>query len=151
MMDVLIPALVGLAVVLTGAGVLYRTSAVLHYRICHDGKSLYRVLCTRCKPGDSCGKISLLLGSGKEPSAASRDRLFEALNKRPELHPDGVLPTDVFRNYPYDGLCWIPLQFRAGKLVNYDPGQFTRYQPIGCLAAPSAGPAGMHARADHRP
>jgi hypothetical protein len=139
MIDALILAVAGVALVLVGAGVLYRTSAVLHYRIRHDGKSLYRVLCTRLRPGDSCRKTDSLLGTGKEPSEAQRDRLLEAVNKCPEFYPDGVLATDVFLDYRYDGSCWMSLQFREGKLVNHDPAQFTRYEPLCCLAAPPAG------------
>jgi hypothetical protein len=141
MTDALIFAVAGIALVLIGAGVLYQTSAVLHYRIRHDGKSLYRVLCTRFKPGDSCGKVNSLLGSGKEPSEAYRNRLLEAVHKCPEFYPDGVLPTDVFLNYPYDGSCWMSLQFRDRRLVNHEPAQFTRYEPLCCLAAPPAGSA----------
>ena len=40
MVDALILATAGIALVVMGAGVLYRTTAVLHYRIRHDGKSL---------------------------------------------------------------------------------------------------------------
>jgi hypothetical protein len=141
MMDALILAVAGLALVSVGADVLYRTSAVWHFRIRHDGKSLYRILCTRLRPGDSCGKVNSLPGTGKEPGEAHRNRLLEAVHKCPEFYPDGVLATDVFLNYPYDGSCWTSLQFRDGRLVNHDPAQFTRYEPLCCLAAPPAGPA----------
>jgi hypothetical protein len=140
-MDALIFAVAGLALILIGAGVLYQTSAVLHYRIRHDGKSLYRVLSTRLKPGDSRSRVDSLLGTGKEPSEAHRNRLLEAVRECPEFYPDDVLPTDVLLNYPYDGSCWMSLQFRDGRLVNHDPAQFMRYEPLCCLAAPPAGSA----------
>jgi hypothetical protein len=125
-----------IALVLTGLGILCWKSPVLHYRVHHDGKSLYWILCRRLKPGDSYRKAHLLLGPGREASERSRERFFLAMQKRPGLSPDGQLPTDVLLDYPQGGACWTRLQFRDGKLVNFDPGSFTRYVPPGPFMGP---------------
>jgi hypothetical protein len=126
----------GIALVLAGLGVLCWKSPVLHYRIHHDGKSLYQILCRRLNHGDSYRKVLLLLGPGKEASDRNRERFFLAMQKRPEFSPDGMLPTDLLLDYPQGGACWTRLQFRAGKLVNFDPSNFTQYVPPGPFMGP---------------
>jgi hypothetical protein len=50
--------------------------------------------------------------------------------------------TDALLNYPCGVPRWTCLQFRDGRLVNFDPDQFKRYEPASCcLAAPTTGPA----------
>ena len=134
-------ALVGVTLAAAGFGLLYGKSAVVHYRIRHDGNSLYRVLCTRLQPGDSRRKVTRLLGLGTELQELSRSRLLEAAKKRPEYFPDGALATDVFLNYPCGGPRWSCLQFRDEKLVNFQPAPFERCESVACcLAAPANGP-----------
>jgi hypothetical protein len=129
MMGMMTLVIAGIVLLSAGLAIVYRKSPVLHYRIHHDGPSLYRILCTRLKPGDSYRKAILLLGSGKEASDMSRERFLLAAQKRPEFFPDGVFSTDVLLDYPYSHACWTRLQFRDGQLVNFEPGNFTRYVP----------------------
>ena len=102
-------------------------SPAKHYRKYHDVKSLCAVLSRQVKSGDSIERVKDLLGPGAVLSGESRDRAAnhyaQLTRQRPQVFPDGVVGDDVFVGYDSDAAA-LALQFRNGRLVNFDPKRF---------------------------
>jgi len=75
-------------------------SRVEHYQSNHDCESLYLVLHQQVKAGDSKAAVEQLLGVGKIPSPAEKEKLLSAIKKGgqkfPQAYPDSVENTDEF-------------------------------------------------------
>jgi hypothetical protein len=100
------------------------------YRRTHSGRWLYSTLYHGVKSGDTLEQIERLLGPGKEVDSERQlraSRKFAQMN--PGAHPDGYRDDDAFLGFPLSG-GKIILQFRDGILVNFDPNEFTKYEPI---------------------
>ena len=103
-------------------------SRAKHYQSHHDCESLYLVLHQQVKAGDSKAAVEQLLGIGKIPSPADKEKLLSAIKKGtqklPQAYPDGVEDIDEFVGYgcgPESVNCGgeiFYLQFRDGKLIN---------------------------------
>ena len=79
------------------------------------------------KPGDSVAKVRALLGRGIDPLEKDRQRhlaVSRDLASRSPSFPDGVQDDDNFVGYRCneEGFCY--LQFRNGKLINFNPSGF---------------------------
>jgi len=119
-------------------------SRVKHYQSHHDCESLYLVLHQQIKASDYKAAVEQLLGTGKIPSPAEKDKLLSAIKKGtqkfPQAYPDSVEDTDEFLWYGcgpenVNGCGEIfSLQFRDGKLINHRQG-FSKYQPVEVLSA----------------
>jgi hypothetical protein len=95
------------------------------YRRNGDEASLYKVLSTNVSRSDSQESVTALLGRG-----TTDDELLSALLKwqagphyDANVWPDGIQEDDVLLEFdakPYN----VRLQFRNGRLVNFDPTEF---------------------------
>lgn len=116
-----------MAILVAGAG----CSPAAHYCKYHDGKSLYAVLHDSVRTGDSVEKVEGLLGAGQDGQGKNPNEAMKKMAaKNPSGWPDGVKDDDRMIAYPFDGGVILWLQFRNGKLINYNPADFTKYQPI---------------------
>jgi hypothetical protein len=119
-------------------------SRVEHYQSHHDCESLYLVLHQQVKAGDSKAAVEKLLGTGKIPSPAEREKLLSAIKKGaqkfPHAYPDSVEDTDEFLWYGcstenVNGCGEVfSLQFRDGKLINHRQ-DFRKYEPPQVISA----------------
>jgi hypothetical protein len=101
-------------------------SRAAHYRENHDAKSLCATLNRQVKPGDSMEKIEKLLDAHVLDGALRQQAARHYVNvtqSRPKEFPDGVVGDDVFVGCPA-GDSMLFLQFRQGKLINFDPERF---------------------------
>ena len=106
-------------------------SPAAHYRENHDAKSLCAVLSRQVKRGDTMERIQTLLGVQAvegEPRQRAARQFVAATQRRPKEYPDGVMGDDVFVGCPTGGAVLF-LQFRQGKLINFDPGKFKTVPP----------------------
>ncbi len=99
-----------------------------HYREYHDGDSLFAVLHSKIKAADGLERVESLLGKGSPPK--SQVKLVKVLQKmaqvRPQGYPDGIKEDDQFVGFDGPNGSTIYLQFRDGKLINFDPKEFSR-------------------------
>ena len=102
-------------------------SPAKHYRKYHDVKSLCAVLSQQVKSGDSMEHVQSLLGPGVILSGAERDlaaaHYLQLARGRPQVFRDGIVGDDVFLGYNSDASA-LALQFRNGRLINFDPKRF---------------------------
>jgi hypothetical protein len=101
-------------------------SAAAHYRSRKDRESLLKVLREEVSPGDSLEEVQSLLGPGAVLSNPEdhRQTLRELADRSPERYPDGIEESDEFLVYP-TRVGWVEvLQFRNGRLINFNPRQY---------------------------
>jgi hypothetical protein len=106
-------------------------SSAAHYRTHHDGKSLYAVMHDSVRSGDSIEKVQRLLGAGQDDQGRKTlEAMKKMAAKNPSGWPDGVRDDDRVIGYPFGDGATLWLQFRAGRLINHNPNDFTKYEPI---------------------
>jgi len=106
-------------------------SSAAHFREYRDGQSLFAVMHDSIRPGDSIVKVEHLLGRGL--TVGQKDALQAAKNmeaKNPANWPDGVNDDDWVIGFRYGELSTLWLQFRDGRLVNHDPKDYAKYEPM---------------------
>ncbi|MHC4130708.1 MAG: hypothetical protein ACYSSP_03655 [Planctomycetota bacterium] len=112
--------------------ILTGCSSVDHYRTHQDCESLWNILYTLVKPVDSREQIETLLGAGMLQTGERKKRLISAnkrlMQKYPEDYPYGIKDTDEFVGYFCYGAT-LYLQFRDGRLINFNRDDYKRYQP----------------------
>lgn len=105
-----------------------------HFRRHHDSESFFRVLNQSIRPGYTIAEVQRLLGpewtapTSSDPAAVNNIRLQIAKDGRVKSpdNPDGVQSGDKFLFYSLDDYTRdFNLQFRHGKLINFDPGHYT--------------------------
>ena len=97
---------------------------VSRYRRLHDAASLNAIMSRRVQNGDSLSKVELLLGQVPicvDPRAMRVS--IKSARAFPSDYPQGVQADDEFRTYPM-GSGGVYLQFRRGRLINFDPKNF---------------------------
>lgn len=108
-----------------------------HFRRHHDSKSYFRILNESIKPGFTVAQVQQLLGpewtppTSSSPVAVNQLRLQMAKQSSIQSpdHPDGVQIGDTFLFYSLDNYMRdFHLQFRNGKLINFDPVHFGAQQ-----------------------
>lgn len=102
-----------------------------HYRRFQDGNSLFKLLSSRIKNGDSLEVIEHVLGPSIPLTDGASDvrALMQAdAQQYPERYPNGVYDSDVLTTYPIEN-SKVLLQLRNGFLVNHDPRMFEQYYP----------------------
>lgn len=105
-------------------------SHAAHYRTYRDGKSLYAVLHESVAPGDTIEKVEELLGLGREANHVTLMAAEKLAREHPAAYPDGFEKGDRIIGYPIENTGVLNLQFRRGKLVNYSPAHFEKWEPI---------------------
>jgi len=93
-----------------------------------DAKSLFAALHNEVKPGDTIERVQAILGRGvSRPNSEKRFAARQEMAKRyPQSYPDGVQKDDVFVRYTFGDNVGVALQFREGRLINFDPKQFEK-------------------------
>ena len=108
-------------------------SPAAHYRKYHDVKSLCATLSQQVRSGDSIEHVQKLLGPGTLLSGAGRDQAanhyVRLTRERPKVFSDGVVGDDVFLGYDSEASA-LALQFRNGRLINFDRKQFEKVPGI---------------------
>lgn len=106
-------------------------SSADHYRRHKDGKSLYAVMHDSVRTGDSVEKVQGLLGTGQNDEG---QRALQATKKmaakNPSGWPEGVRDDDKMIGYSFGDGSTLWLQFRNGKLVNHNPSDFVKCEPM---------------------
>lgn len=106
-------------------------SSAAHYRMHQDGKSLYAVMHDSVRTGDPVERVQGLLGAGENDEGK---KVLEATKKmaakNPSAWPHGARDDDKMIGYPFGDGATLWLQFRDGKLVNHNPGDFAKYEPM---------------------
>ena len=70
-----------------------------------------------------------VLGPGREADQKTLAAIKQLAQKNPAAYPDGVQDGDTVINYPIGRKGMVHLQFRNGKLVNYDANRFAKWEP----------------------
>ena len=113
-----------LLLVAGGVGLLAVMPATMRYQLFGDEAALNAVLAWQVQPGDDREAVRRLLGPGIAVSPAEREGLLRAMGdfarQTPASVPDGVEPGDQFLGYTSGTGITIYLQFRDGKLVNFN-------------------------------
>ena len=112
-----------------------------HYLRFQDGKSLYALLSSSVRTGDSLEVIGKVLGPATplaEGVEDVRQQLVEEAQQHPDRFPQGVYPQDAFVTYPIESGKLL-LQIRNGFLVNHDPAMFEDFYPEQDIAGSSNG------------
>lgn len=143
-----IPVLV--FVVIVGMSILTtwpsRSLEAEHYQRFQDGKSLYSLLSSSIRTGDSLEVVERVLGKSvplTEGLDDLRSQLRQQADQYPERSPFGVYDSDTFVTYPVENSNLL-LQFRNGYLVNHDPKMFEQFYPHQDIGG--AGTAGSDTR-----
>lgn len=108
----------------------YYFSPVARYQRNRDVDTLRYLLSTQLDSGNSVREVTALLGKGERASNEHVDRLLrwrDAEGQRKFFDasfPEGVEKTDVFLFYPAEPKGSYRLQFRDGKLINFDPSLY---------------------------
>ena len=106
-------------------------SSAAHYRAHQDGKALYAVMHDSVRTRDSVEKVQGLLGAGQnDEGEKALEATKKMVAKKPSAWPDGVRDDDRMIGYPFGDGTTLWLQFRDGKLVNHNPGDFAKYEPM---------------------
>lgn len=72
-----------------------------------------------------------LLGPGHDHEVENALEAFKKLAaKNPAQWPDGFRDDDRIVGFDFDDLSTLWLQFRNGKLINHNPGDFAEYEPM---------------------
>ena len=104
-------------------------SHAAHYRMHHDGPSLYAALNASVPPGAAIEQVQELLGPGQEADQKTLEAIRQLAKKNPAAFPDGIEDEDTIISYPVKRMGMLHLQFRSGKLVNHDPDAFAKWEP----------------------
>jgi hypothetical protein len=116
-----------MAILVAGGG----CSPAAHYRKYHDGESLCAVLHDSVRTGDSVEKVEGLLGAGEDAVDTGPVEAMRQFAARDPSHwTDGVKDDDRVIGFSINDGQVLWLQFRNGKLINHNPGDFTKYQPM---------------------
>lgn len=121
-------AIVGLAILTTWPSTSLEAH---HYQRFQDGKSLYALLHSSIRSGDSLEVVERTLGKSTplvEGAAELRVQLRQEAEHHPERCPHGIYDTDTFVIYPVENSNLL-LQFRNGYLINHDPAMFEQFYP----------------------
>lgn len=125
--------IVGMAILTTWPS---RSLEAEHHQRFQDGKSLYSLLRSSIRTGDSVEVVERILGKSV-PLAEGLDDLRSQLRQQADQYPErslfGVNDSDTFVTYPVENSN-LSLQFRNGYLVNHDAKmfeQFYSHQDIG--------------------
>jgi hypothetical protein len=79
----------------------------------------------RIKSGDTLRKVEAVLGAPRTPSNPNASRAaIDHILSSPSGYPDGYQEGDVFLQYWVTPDAYSSLQFRDGRLVNFDPRRF---------------------------
>ncbi len=91
---------------------------------------MFAVLHEQIKPGNTLEHVENLLGKGTPPK--DQAKLVRVLQKmaqvRPQGYPEGIQENDPFAGFSFNGShsSIVYLQFRNGKLINFDPKEFSK-------------------------
>jgi hypothetical protein len=97
----------------------------LRYRRDHDQVSLHAVLSGRIANGDTIERIEAFLGPGKVNTNPKLRRAAATIAMQsPKESPQGVSDGDEFREYASGPGVLSILQFRGGRLVNFNPRDY---------------------------
>ena len=122
-----VPFAIGIAVCLIVSATVSGCSKAGPHPTPQDAKSLFATLHAQIKPGDSIQRVQELLGQGEPPQ--NREKFIAVVKKfaerLPQDYPAGVRDDDEFLRYSYQNLT-VHLQFRAGRLLNFDPQKFEK-------------------------
>lgn len=97
------------------------------YKRQKDEVSLRYLLATEVKPGHSRQQVCDLLGEGRPDDGSQLRKLLKyqaAVHFDKRLFPDGIEETDEIIFYTALPAGAYDLQFRDGRLVNFNPGVF---------------------------
>jgi hypothetical protein len=103
------------------------------YRQTLNAEQLRLALLHEIKPGDRIEHVREILGPGKPVTDKRRQSVFDFYYKAQKKlgaefreAPDGIAATDVLLYYPFnrDGCSGIFLQFRYGRLINFNRNDF---------------------------
>lgn len=98
---------------------------VTRYRRNHDAASLRAILSRRARNGDTIARIQDLLGPAKQyTNAGFQSVIIPYAQRNRSSFPDGVAETDVFYEFAEGPHMKTVLQFRNGRMVNFDPKEF---------------------------
>ena len=103
-----------------------RFSAML-YRYTGSGKWLYSALYHGVEDGDSVEDVERLLGPGKEGGEKVRRAIKKIAGQNPGSA--GYEASDRVLGFRLPG-GELYLQFRDGVLINFDPGDFEKYEEV---------------------
>jgi len=95
------------------------------YRYTGSGKWLYSALYHGVEDGDSVEKVEGLLGAGKEAGQNMRRAVKKLASQNPGSA--GYEDSDRMLGFGLPGGA-LYLQFRDGVLINFDPGDFEKYE-----------------------
>ena len=113
--------------VMAGSG----CSSAAHFRAHRDGPSLYAVMHDSVREGDSLAKVERLLGRGLEDGQKEALKVSKGFAaKDPAKWPDGVNDDDWMVGFRFGELSTLWLQFRDGKLVNHNPADYAKCEPM---------------------
>jgi len=97
-------------------------SPAQRYRQLQEAQSLFAALHQQVKNGDSVQNLQKLLGPGTQP--ANKNGLLRATRRfaqrYPQDYPAGVKDEDLFIVYSTEGDLTVALQFRDGRLINFN-------------------------------
>ena len=101
-----------------------------YHRQLRAGRRLYRTLHREVREGDSRERVESLIGPGS-PGVGGKtlDKLQRDIAQRhPEMFPGGIEDNDVLLYWRVgDSGGFILLQFRNGRLVNFDHNEYAEY------------------------
>ena len=109
--------------------------APLHYRMLHDEAAFNAVLHRYVKANDSIQHVQTLLGKGRHAPEWVTS-LRRATEIHPQGFPDSVQEGDTILEYPLTyaaGSGAHYLQFRNGKIINFDPKSFAQSHQVNIL------------------
>ncbi len=119
-MSLILVALIGAVL-----GILRWNDPAVRYRRDHDETSLHEVLSGRMVNGDSIETVESILGRGVVSTDSKLRRSASSFAQmNPKGWPQGVQEGDVFHKYQSGQGQEQVLQFRAGRLVNFNPREF---------------------------
>ena len=105
----------------------FLTPADAHFRLFHDESSFNRVLSQQDPSNLTVEKIESLLGRGTPIAEQRRLQLVQATRdfcqQTPDSYPDGADADDFFIGYDL-GSHISHLQFRNGRIVNFNPREY---------------------------
>ena len=105
---------------------------VTRYRRNHDAASLRAILSRRARNGDTIARIQDLLGPAKQyTDAGFKSALTAHAHRNPSSFPDGVAEIDAFYEFAEGPNMATILQFRNGRMVNFDPKEFQEPSRVG--------------------
>lgn len=115
------------AVVIVVVGSFCFMPADIHFRIFQDERSFNLVMSQHVSTATTQAEIYRILGTGTVITEQERQRLLKATRdfqqQTPAAYPDGTTDDDQFVGYDL-GTFTTYLQFRNGRIVNFNPREF---------------------------